>query len=119
MLFYRLKATPTSTGGAGSSTWSVKLSALLPSAYVNIQPKQLVFQPMLIRQLLIRSASDDTTYNAKLTDFDGIDIRRWDTVTEVVNDLTETPIVGDVTISIDTGSVDEAYTLLCIIEDRR
>lgn len=115
MLFYRYKATPTAAAG----TFSVKLSDGLPIKYSQIQPRQIQFTPMIMRQCLIRSASALTTFNATLYDFEGLPIRKWTGATQVINDLTETPIMGDVTLTVDTSSADEAYAVLLIVADER
>ena len=115
MLFYRLRANPTASGG----TWSVKLSDMLPSAYVTKQPSQLVFQPMLTRQIYVKATTPGNTYDLTVTDYEGIEIRRFVNISQVYNDLTETPIVGDITFTVTGSDADEAFTLLVIVEDRR
>ena len=115
MLFYRLRVDPI----AAAATWSVKLSTLLPSAYVSIQPQQLVFQPMLMRQLYVKAATVGNTYDLTVTDYEGIEIRKFTAISQVYNDLTETPIVGDVTFTVTGSDLDEAFTLLVIVQDDR
>lgn len=115
MLFYRFSDTQTAVAGV----WSVKLSKGLPLKYIDIQSPGLTFQPQMIAQVLIRSASTDTTYNATLTDFEGHVIRTWTLATEVVNDLTPTPVMGDVTLAVNTSSADEAFKILVILNDQR
>lgn len=73
----------------------------------------------LLNQVYIKSASADTTYNATLTDKDGVIVRKWDTATQVVNDLTPTPTEGVYTLGINTASADEAFTVLMMFMEGR
>jgi len=66
----------------------------------------------VLNQVYIKSASAPTTYNATLTDKDGIIVRKWDTATQIVNDLTPTPTEGVYTLGINTASADEAFTVM-------
>lgn len=66
----------------------------------------------LCYQVYIKSASAGTTYNATVTDRDGVVVRKWTGATQIVNDLTPTPCEGIYTIAIDTASADEGFTVL-------
>jgi hypothetical protein len=84
-----------------------------------MQPNQLVFQPMLMRQIYCKAATVGNTYDLTVTDFDNIEIRKFSDISQVYNDLTQTPIVGDITFTVTGSDVDEQFTLLCIVQDDR
>ena len=111
MTFFRYKRTPTPSAGV----WSGYITDDLPETN---RPDRYKLHPMFMRQLVIRSASSDTTFNAWLTDYEGIVIRKWTTATEVINDLTLTPIMGKTQITIDSASADEEFTVLAVLEER-
>jgi hypothetical protein len=73
--------------------------------------------PRFIRQVLVRSASNDTTFDVEVEDENGLDIRRFTTVTEVVNDVTPTPILGHITLRVKNASVDEPFKALLVFCD--
>jgi len=73
----------------------------------------------LCNQIYVKSASALTTFDVIVTDKDGIQIRRWLTATEVVNDLTPVPTEGIYTIEIDNASADEEFTVLAVFMEGR
>lgn len=99
---FRWHQTPTVVGGAWSGIPTAELAA------------NYKMRPCYMTQCLIRSATANTTFNATVTDDKGFIIRKADTATGVWNDLTPTPVVGNLTIGIDTSSVDEAYQVLIV-----
>lgn len=106
LLFYRFYKTPTPSAGS----WSAKVSSDFDAAYK--------MQPRILRQILVRSASASTTFNAVLVDDNGVQIRRFLGATEISNDLTPTPILGDIEIQITGASVDEQFQVLMIFSNK-
>jgi hypothetical protein len=66
---------------------------------------------------MVRSATDTTTFDVIIEDEEGFEIRRFITATEIVNDLTPTPIRGYITIKIRNASVDELFKVLLVFCD--
>jgi len=100
-------------------TWSARLSDMLPSGYKSVQPRQLQFPPMLFRQVYCKAATVGNVYDLTITDYEDIQIRRFIDVSQIANDLTETPIVGDVTFTVTGSDLMEGFTLLAIVQDDR
>ena len=71
----------------------------------------------MLNQVLVRSATPATTFDVSIEDFEGISIRAWTTAVGVINDLTPTPVVGNITLKITNASADEAFQLLLIWVD--
>ena len=69
-------------------------------------------RPAVMSQCYVRSASTDTTFDVIVEDDHGYEIRRFLTCTEVCNDLTLTPIIGDIKIKIENASASEDFKVL-------
>lgn len=99
MLVHRHNPSATTSGGV----WSGNTERFVAGA--------------LCYQVYIKSASNDTTFTLTITDRDDVEIRKFTTVTALINDLTPFLVKGVVTLSISAASADEAFTvLLCFRE---
>jgi hypothetical protein len=99
MLIYRFEAFPTPIAGE----W---------------QDNTLSIAGSYLSQLYVRSASDDTTFDVYVIDYAGRKIRKFITCTEVVNDVTDVPVTGIITIKILNSSKDEAYEVMaCFVSN--
>jgi hypothetical protein len=103
----------------GAGTWAVDLHDLLPPRYLEVQPKQIQFQPMLLRQIYVKSATSTNLYNLTLTDYEGVQIRRFEDITESWNDLTPTPVLGNITFTVTQSDYADEFTILAIVSDER
>jgi hypothetical protein len=74
---------------------------------------------MLFKQIYVKATTVGNTYDLTLTDFENIEIRKFTDISQVYNDLTETPIIGDVTFTVTGSDFDEQFTLLAIVADDR
>jgi hypothetical protein len=99
MLVYRFEAFPTTIAGE----W---------------QDNSLSIAGSYLSQLYVRSASALTTFDVHVIDYAGRTIRKFITCTEVLNDITDVPVTGIVTIKILNSSVDEPYEVMaCFVSD--
>ena len=71
----------------------------------------------MCHQVYFKSASSDTTFTLTITDRDDVEIRKFTTVTNVINDLTPFLVKGIVTLAITSASADEAFTALLCFRD--
>jgi hypothetical protein len=99
-LLTRLTFDATTSGGEWEST--------------TIQPGSYAMCPHNLAQVLVTSASSDTTFDFIIKDHEDFQIRKWTTATNTFNDLTPTPVVGTVTLRIENASADEAFTILIV-----
>lgn len=104
VLLERIYKTPTPSSGA----WQYSTETEFRGHRMN---------PRFIRQILVRSTTSTTTFDVLIFDEEGVQIRRFITATEIVNDLTPTPIRGYITIAIANASVDEPFEVLLIFCD--
>lgn len=113
MTFYRYTRITPTVNIAG--TWTGTLTDDLPTID---RPDRYKLHPMFMRHLIVRSADPTTTFDVTVTDYESIPIRKFTTATEVVNDLTLTPIMGETTITIDNVAVNnDTFTVLAILEE--
>lgn len=99
MVVYRFEAFPTTVAGE----W---------------QDNTLSIAGSYMEQLYVRSTTNTTTFDVHVIDYAGRKIRTFTTATEIVNDLTSTPVTGVVTIKILNGSVDEPYEVMaCFVSE--
>lgn len=99
MLLYRLEANPTTVAGE----WQE--SAIEQAGH-------------WLSQVYVRSATNTTTFDVDIIDYAGRVIRRFQGATELVNDITDTPVSGIVTIKIYNASVDEPFeVMMCFTTD--
>lgn len=100
---FRWHKTPTVAGG----TWSG-----VPTEDLSVTYK---VRPCMMSQCLVRAATVTTEFDVDVVDDKGFIIRNATTATGVFNDLTPTPIVGDITITIKNSTVDEAFQVLIVL----
>jgi len=93
MLIYRFEANPTTIAG----TWS---------------DNTLSQAGHMLAQLYVRSASALTTFDVEVIDYASRKIRRFMTCTEVLNDITDVPVTGVITIKISNASKDEPFEVM-------
>ena len=107
MLLYRYSQKPTTSGGK----WSGNTNQPNPSNY-RMQGKYL-------QHIYVRSKTSTTTFDVIIRDEEDFQIRRFLGATGIVNDLTPTPVMGPISISIENASVDEQFEVLLIFADVR
>jgi len=71
----------------------------------------------ICRQVLVYSASTDTTFNLTLIDEKSRPVRDWTDVTYQINDLSPFPVQGIYTISIAGSTADEEFTVFMGIQE--
>lgn len=73
----------------------------------------------ILRHIFVKSASALTTFDVLIYDRDNIPIRRFGGATQIVNDLTPTPVTdgGPITVSIENSSADENFIVLVCFAD--
>ena len=99
MLVYRFEAYPTTVAGE----W---------------QDNTLSIAGSYLAQLYVRSATSTTTFDVEVIDYANRRIRRFITCTEVVNDITNVPVTGVLTVKILNSSVNEPYEVMaCFVSD--
>lgn len=99
----QIHKTPTPTAGSWTYTAS--------SEYV------LCSRERFIRQILCRTTTSTTTFDFVVTDANNVVIRQFLSATGVVNDVTPTPVTGDLTLTITNASVDEPFDVLVKLAD--
>lgn len=75
------------------------------------------FSGGMCRQVYVKSASTDTTFDVTITDEHDIDVRKWTGQTYVVNDLTPFYVRGIYTIAISGATADEAFDVMMMVKD--
>lgn len=65
-----------------------------------------------LAQTYVRAASTTTTFDVEVIDYAGRKIRRFLTCQEVLNDITDVPVSGIVTIKISNATVDEPFEVM-------
>ena len=76
-----------------------------------------LFSGGLCRQVYVKSASSDTTFDLVLTDEDDIEVRKWTNQTGIVNDLTPFFVRGVYTLAISSASENEDFKVLICVND--
>lgn len=71
----------------------------------------------LCRQVYIKSASVGTVFSARLTDWEGFEVRSWTDQTGEINDLTPFLVSGRYTLGVFDSTVDEAFSVLICVRD--
>ncbi len=79
--------------------------------------KTLKIVPGICFQLYAKAASSDSTFDIKIEDAYGVEIRKITGITEIVNDLTKLPVNGVLTLTIENASADESFTLQMTVEE--
>lgn len=93
MLVYRFEAFPTTIAGQ----W---------------QDNSLSQAGHFLAQLYVRSATNTTTFDVEVIDYAGRRIRKFITCTEILNDITDVPVTGIITIKILNASIDERFEVM-------
>lgn len=97
MVIYRLEANPTTISG----TWSDN-SLNIAGSYLS--------------QIYVRSTTASTTFDVEIIDYAGRKIKRFVTATEIVNDISDVPVTGIITVKILNTSKDEPFeVMLCFV----
>ena len=65
----------------------------------------------ICKQVYVKADSSDTTFDFIITDDDDVEQRKFESCTGVLNDLTEFPMRGVYTATLDNASADEAFTV--------
>jgi hypothetical protein len=113
MTFFRYVRTTPSIGIGG--TWTGTITDDLPTT---TRPDRYKLHPLFMRHLLVRSTLTDTEFDVTVTDYESIPIRVFTTATQVVNDLTLTPIMGETTVTISNVAVNaDTFTVLVVLEE--
>jgi hypothetical protein len=107
ILLERVYQNPTPSG-APAGTWEY-------STLTEFSGKRMC--PRILRQIMVKSTSNDTTFDVLIYDYEDVQIRRFITCTFISNDLTPTPIVGPVKIRLENVSKDEPFDVLMMFSD--
>ena len=71
----------------------------------------------LCKQVYVKSTTASTVFDVILYDSHNVAIRKFTDQTGSVNDLTEVPVRGIITVEIDNATRDEGFTVkLCFVE---
>lgn len=77
----------------------------------------LRFSGAVCSQVLIKSDTSTTTFDVSIIDNGSRTIRRWKNIKDILNDLTQFPVVGVCTVNITNADADEPFTiLLCFLD---
>ena len=69
------------------------------------------------QQIYVKAEHSTTTFDVIVTNSDDVEVRKFEGITEVLNDLTPFPMSGVHTVEIDNASRDETFTVrLCVLE---
>jgi hypothetical protein len=93
MLLYRFEANPTTIAGEWAGNAIDQAGHFLAQTYV-------------------RAASPTTKFDVAIIDYAGRIIRRFITCTEILNDITDVPVSGIVTLKITNATVDEEFEVM-------
>ena len=72
---------------------------------------------VICRQVYVKSATSSTVFDFTITDEDDIDVRTFTDITGVINDLTQTPLKGTITLAITNATADEGFTILLCFQE--
>ena len=62
-------------------------------------------------QVVVKSSNPETTFDFKMTNQYGVDIREFEDCVGHINDVTPIPVKGIVTFAINNASKDESFTV--------
>jgi len=65
-----------------------------------------------LAQVYVRAPSPLNTFDVEVIDYAGRKIRRFVTCTEILNDITDVPVDGIVTIKISNAAIDEQFEVM-------
>jgi hypothetical protein len=71
----------------------------------------------ICRQVYVRPTTPTTTYEFEIYDYKDRLMRRFITVTDIINDLTEFPVKGRIKMKIVSSSVDEPFDVMLMFEN--
>jgi len=94
----RIRKTDTTISGSANIDFSFSLGAFL-------------------RQIIVKFASSDTTFDVSIVDVDGDTIYYRDNESGVLNELIELPMHGNYTLQIRNASKDENFTVQLIAHE--
>lgn len=77
----------------------------------------LSFSGAVCNQVLIKPATSSTTFDVSIIDNGSREIRKWENIKGLLNDLTQFPVVGVCTVNIINASANEPFTvMLCFLD---
>lgn len=68
-------------------------------------------------QVYAKSTSVDTTFDLKIENRSGIEIRKYTNVVNLVNDLSKWSVQDVLTVTIENATNDEAFDVLIVVEE--
>ena len=71
----------------------------------------------ICRQVYVRPTTPTTTYEFNIYDYKNRLMRRFITVVDLINDLTEFPVKGKIKMRIISSSVDEPFDVMLMFEN--
>jgi len=71
----------------------------------------------ICRQVYVRPTTPTTTYEFNIYDYKNRLMRRFITVVDLINDLTEFPVKGKIKMKIISSSADEPFDVMLMFEN--